>query len=164
MTFERATVFNTYIELSSTAYHNGHFDVAESMLKAAYKEMPKDQNFKSLGQVLENLAEVFVAQKRYVKSERLYRRALAMYQQHSRDGQNHAVRIYCRIAHANALQKKFEAAEKWAQKALELATLTSEHGPIIKLIGCYHEMDEHDRAWEIYRQLLKIRFDASPEK
>ena len=63
-TMEFGGIWNTYVELSTTAFQNGHYDVAETMLRAAYRQAPKDVDggFTRMAIVLENLAEVFVKQ------------------------------------------------------------------------------------------------------
>ncbi|CAN5534698.1 hypothetical protein BH10CYA1_BH10CYA1_17850 [soil metagenome] len=162
-------IWNTYIELSTTAYESGHYDVAETMLRAAYKQAPKssDNGHAQMAIVLENLAEVFVKQTRFDKAERVYKRALGMHERNKHDGERHSARVCFKMAHLYLVSDRHAMFEKWYHKAIEFSknsTMPMEEKAqyMLTLVQFLHKQDNHDAAWRIYREVLSLRQDMRP--
>ncbi len=168
---EFAGIFNTYVELSTTAFESGHFDVAETMLRAAYRQAPKDvdKGFTRMAIVLENLAEVFVKQKRYGKAERVYRRALGMNERSRQRGARSAARISFKLAHLCLVTDRFGMFDKWYQKGMDICraipdmSIGEQATHMLKLVQCLHNDKQHELAWSIYKEVLAMRQDMHPE-
>lgn len=163
-------IWNTYIELSTTAYANGHYDVAETMLRAAYKQAPKSVNngHAQMAVVLENLAEVFVKQNRFDKAERVYRRSLGMHLRNKNEPNRHAARICFKMAQLYLVSDRMAMFSKWYQKALSYAedsTMPTDEKAqyMLLLVQILHKQDNHEQAWQIYREVLAMRHDMRPE-
>lgn len=167
---EFAGIWNTYVELSTTAFESGHYDVAETMLRAAYRQAPKDVDggFARMAIVLENLAEVFIKQERYGKAERVYRRALGMYERSRGRGARHAARISFKLAHLCLLSDRLAMFDKWYQKGIDICratpdlTIEEQATHMLKLVQFLHTDDKHELAWSIYKEVLAMRQDMRP--
>lgn len=77
----RDTLWNSYTEAGTNAYQQGRYAEAEQMLVAALREAegfgPQDLRV-AIG--CNNLAELYRAQGRYTEAERLYGRALTIFE------------------------------------------------------------------------------------
>lgn len=163
-------IWNTYVELSTTAFQNGHYDIAETMLRAAYRQAPKDVDggFSRMALVLENLAEVFVKQERYGKAERVYRRALGMHERARQRGARNAARICFKLAYLCLLSDRISMFDKWYQKAKDIcrasADITHEEQAtqMLKLVQYLHKENKREMGWEIYKEVLALRQDMQP--
>ncbi|RTL41472.1 MAG: tetratricopeptide repeat protein [Candidatus Melainabacteria bacterium] len=163
-------IWNTYVELSTTAFENGHYDVAETMLRAAYRQAPRDMDggHTRMAIVLENLAEVFVKQKRYGKAERVYRRALGMNERARVRGARNAARICFKLAYLCLLSERLGMFDKWYQKSMEICKvatdipLEEQATHMLKLVQYLHRQKNHELGWSIYKQVLAMRQDMQP--
>jgi len=163
-------IWNTYVELSTTAFENGHFDVAETMLRAAYRQAPKDVDggFTRMAIVLENLAEVFIKQERYGKAERVYRRALGMHERSRGRGAKNAARISFKLAHLCLLSDRLAMFDKWYQKGIDICraahdlTIEEQASHMLKLVQYLHTDGKRELAWSIYKEVLAMRQDMRP--
>jgi len=163
-------IWNTYVELSTTAFQNGHYDVAETMLRAAYRQAPKDADgsFTRMAIVLENLAEVFVKQERYGKAERVYRRALGMQERARQRGARNAARICFKLAFLCLLNDRISMFEKWYEKAMDICKVTpdipleEQATHMLKLVQYLHKENKHEMGWAIYKEVLAMRQDMQP--
>lgn len=163
-------IWNTYVELSTTAFQNGHYDIAETMLRAAYRQAPKDVDggFTRMALVLENLAEVFVKQERYGKAERVYRRALGMQERARQRGARSAARICFKLAHLCLLSDRVSMFDKWYQKGKDICRVSTDitHEEqathMLKLVQYLHKENKREMAWDIYKEVLAMRQDMQP--
>ncbi|HEY9787288.1 MAG TPA: tetratricopeptide repeat protein [Candidatus Obscuribacterales bacterium] len=162
-------IWKTYIELGEKAYRHGQYDIAESMLRAAIKEGPKLRKEPiPLAPVLENLAEIFCQQKRYIKSERQYKRTLELYMREGKEDNPNVCRILYKVAHLHLIQKKLSLAELWYERALEAGKRCKDLDPqqhaqwILKLVKLWHEFGLHDMAFKAYQEVLMLRLDMNP--
>jgi tetratricopeptide (TPR) repeat protein len=163
-------IWNTYVELSTTAFENGHYDVAETMLRAAYRQAPRDADggHTRMAIVLENLAEVFVKQQRYGKAERVYRRALGMNDRARGRGTRNAARVCFKLAHLCLLSERMSMFDKWYQKAMEICKVSTDipleeqATHMLKLVQYLHKHNNRELGWTIYKQLLSMRQDMQP--
>ncbi len=163
-------IWNTYVELSTTAFENGHYDVAETMLRAAYRQAPRDVDgsYTRMAIVLENLAEVFIKQERYGKAERVYRRALGMNERARVRGARHAARICFKLALLCLLSDRLSMFDKWYQKAMDICKVAvdipqeEQATHMLKLVQFLHKEKKHELGWSIYKEVLAMRQDMQP--
>ncbi len=162
-------IWNTYIEMGEKAFQHGQYEVAESMLRAAIKEAPTLRKGPiPLPQVLENLAEVFCMQQRYLKCERQFKRTLSLYMKDGTENNPNVCRILYKMARLYLLQGKFSLAELWYARALESSKScnsldTDMHGKwILELVRLWHSAGETESAMKAYQEVLMMRIDMSP--
>lgn len=163
-------IWNTYIEMGEKAFRHGQYEVAESMLRAAIKEAPALKKGPiPLPQVLENLAEIFCKQERYLKCERQFKRTLSLYMKDGADNNPNVCRILYKMARLYLLQGKYSLADLWYARALESSkncTLLDPdtHGKwILELVRLWHDAGETNSAMKAYQEVLMLRIDMNPQ-
>ncbi|HEY9714673.1 MAG TPA: tetratricopeptide repeat protein [Chroococcales cyanobacterium] len=166
MIFNGNLLWNNYIDLGSTAYSTGHFEIAETMLRQAAKEAHKlKRGYPAVAIVLENLAVVFFRQERYAKSERVFKRAIAMHESQRTEGRGAVdiCRIHYKMAELFLLQDKLSLAERSLAEALDLAYALPERDKqmeithLIRLATLWNERGMHDHAIKAYREVMVLR-------
>ncbi len=163
-------IWNTYIEMGEKAFKHGQYDVAESMLRAAIKEAPTLKKGPiPLPQVLENLAEIFCKQKRYLKCERQFKRTLSLYMRDGAENNPDVCRILYKMARLYLLQGKYSLADLWFARGLESGrncTLLDQdtHAKwILELVRLWHSAGETNTAMKAYQEVLMLRIDMNPQ-
>ncbi len=162
-------IWNTYIDMGEKAFQHGQYDIAESMLRAAIKEAPALKAGPiPLPQVLENLAEIFCKQGRYLKCERQFKRTLSLYMREGAENNPNVCRVLYKMARLYLLQEKFSLAELWYARALESGKSCDlldpdTHGKwILELVRLWHNLGQADLAMKAYQEVLMLRIDMSP--
>lgn len=162
-------IWDTYIQMGEKAFRHGQYEVAETMLRAAIKEAPalrKEQI--PLPQLLENLAEIFCKQERFLKCERQFKRTLALYMREGADNNPNVCRVLYKMARLYLIQGKFSLGELWYTRALESSKKCDALDPdmhgkwILELVKLWHNAGETTAAMNAYQEVLMLRIDMTP--
>lgn len=164
-------VWNTYIELGSTAYEQGHFEMADLMLEAALEEAQRLGHKDSpLASVFNKLAYIYYQQNNYKKAEAVYKQALTMYERVLGEEDPHYNNILVNLAELYFSQKKYNLAAPLYERSLALdeQRLGPEHKKLerrlLKLAWIYCNSARYDEAHKLYKQARIIKEKHSEAK
>jgi tetratricopeptide (TPR) repeat protein len=115
------SILNGYIEMGSAASQNGDHELADRMFNAALVEAERGQsNNVRLAGALQNIALLCVEQKRYLKAETFFRRALVIYE-HSLSRINpHSPDVLDGLAYLSFVQEKYGQAAQYYKRAMKI--------------------------------------------
>ena len=152
------------IDKAEIAYRKQDYQRAELMLRSALKQCKEKKQSNSelaLPVVLENLALVFMHQGRFVRAERVLKRALLLV----KDGQTSS-RLMYRLAELYLLQGRFSLAERVTADAGALGQLCRSHGAstetlqLLRLANLWNNWGQEQTALGIYRKVQAVRRES----
>lgn len=162
-------VWNTYIELGSTAYQQGYYEMADRMLEAALEEAQRLGHKDSpLGAVFNKLAYIYYQQKNFKKAETVYKRALSMYEKVLGDEDVHVANILLNLAELYFSQRKYLQACPLYERsvAIDEKKHGSEYKPLerrlMKLAFIYCQQGRYDEAHILYKKARIIKEKSNP--
>lgn len=114
-------VWNTYIELGTTAYQQGYSEMGEKMLEAAFDEVERlGHRDARLSVVFNRLAAIYYQQGNLRAAESIYRRALAMYDRFFGDEHPAVENLSLNLAELYFSQSKYMQAQPLYERSLSL--------------------------------------------
>jgi len=147
------------IEQGATAYRDGKYELAQSMLLEALSEHCTQEDFKpAIAIVLENLALVLIRQKRYARAERMLRRALAL-----TGNLQDTCRLQYKLAELYLFQGRFSIAEHAAKTANMIGecdhdrNLQVEIEQQLRLSELWNRWGQSDLALATYNEVRRLR-------
>ena len=157
-------VWNTYVELGSTAYEQGYYEMADKMLDAALEEAQRlGTRACPVAHIFNKLAYVYYQQKNYTKAELVYKRALELYERMPLADDNDVGNLIFNLAELYFSQRKYQQALPLYERslAIERERLGSDHvlleKRLVKLSYIYSTQQRFDDAQKLYSQVKTIR-------
>jgi tetratricopeptide (TPR) repeat protein len=149
-----------YFQQSSTAFHDGHLELAATMLREAIKQ-PHDIDFRpALPVIMENLALICVKQNRYARAERLMKRSIVMCQKRDLES---VCRLTYKLAELYLMQGRFSLAIATVQDALQVGQSSENRNrqmevtSLLRLADLWNGWGQTDMAVTTYHQVLRLR-------
>lgn len=113
-------LWNQYLELADAAYGVGQFGVGDKLLRAATRECADDSEMcLTLAQFFEKLARSQLVLLDSVRSERLFKKAIGMYERISgSESEEQVCRLLIQLAEISAQNNKHEVALRYFGRSL----------------------------------------------
>jgi tetratricopeptide (TPR) repeat protein len=161
MRMEKQTDWMHSVFRGATAYQKQDYKLAEQMLRQALAQQEEakiEPSERSLPEVLENLSLVFAKQGRFIRAERVLKRAIA-----AASSQQSACRLRYKLAQLYLLQGRYALAERVTLEAVALGQLCPirdiqmESEQLLRLAALWLNWGQDQIALDSYRKVQEIR-------
>ncbi len=157
-------MWGQYLELGRAAYELGQFNIGDKMLKAALQESGTDMEMcLALAAVFEEAADTLLQNKNQEKAERLFKKALSVYDRVSNDTTNaKACCVLYKLAELSIERNKHEVALRYFGKALIVSRRSHSlpaqlHLSLLKnLAAAWSRKGRHDEAMMVHNKSLQV--------
>lgn len=164
-------VWNTYIELGTTAYQQGYNDMGEKMLEAAFEEVERlGHRDARLSVVFNKLAAIYYGQGNMPAAESVYRRALTMYSRSFGDEHPAVENLTHNLAELYFSQGKYLQATPLYERSLQLGEKRfgklhiSLEKRLMKLAWVYCTQERFADAQVLYKRANEMRKTVGDSK
>ncbi|MBX9950783.1 MAG: hypothetical protein K2Y39_16555 [Candidatus Obscuribacterales bacterium] len=156
-------VWRQYLELGKSAYELQQYGIGDKMFKAAAHESGSDEEMCcALAEILEGVSD-WLAKRDAARSERLYKRAIALYDRIGNDWTNaSACRILYKLAELSVGRNMHEVALRYFGKALIVSRRSAELSPqthldLLRSLGAaWSQKGRHQEALIVHKKTVRI--------